>query len=442
MMTQVPRRSSDFLVLALLLAALLGPADVAAQEAIVPLQFSYSDPGARSLGFGGAFVALADDATAAFANPAGLVQLLRPEISIEGRRWDYSTPYTLGGRLEGQASGNGLDNTDGLRTAKSGDEVTGLSFLSFAYPGEDWSIAVFRHELANFDFSSETQGFFLGGTDCCQNRDVDQRASTDVELVGYGLSAAYRLSDAFDLGLGVVYYDASIDTAVTQFAIDDDSLESIFGRNSYLPENSIIGQTTHADSDDWTLTGGFLWRPSPNWSIGGVYRQGPKIDSDAVLIAGQAVDFGVPPGGVLARGSVEIEFPDYYGLGFAYRAADGDLTLSFQWAHVEYSSIADSLDLDDQNIDDVDELHLGGEYVFLGSTPIVAVRLGMWWEPDHQLQAKSDAEPRTRALLRGGDDQMHYAAGVGVAMQKFQIDLGVDLADRVNTLSLSTIYSF
>lgn len=36
-------------------------------------QFSFSNPGARSLGFGGAFVALADDATASFANPAGLV---------------------------------------------------------------------------------------------------------------------------------------------------------------------------------------------------------------------------------------------------------------------------------------------------------------------------------------------------------------------------------
>ena len=37
--------------------------------------------GARALGFAGAFVAIADDATAASWNPAGLVQLERPEIS-------------------------------------------------------------------------------------------------------------------------------------------------------------------------------------------------------------------------------------------------------------------------------------------------------------------------------------------------------------------------
>ena len=47
------------------------------------LETSFSSPGARSLSLGGAFVAMADDATAAFANPSGLVQLARPEVSIE-----------------------------------------------------------------------------------------------------------------------------------------------------------------------------------------------------------------------------------------------------------------------------------------------------------------------------------------------------------------------
>jgi hypothetical protein len=37
---------------------------------------------------------------------------------------------------------------------------------------------------------------------------------------------------------------------------------------------------------------------------------------------------------------------------------------------------------------------------------------------------------------------MHYAAGLGVAMRRFQIDLAVDFADRVDTVSLSAIYSF
>ena len=97
--------------------------------------------------------------------------------------------------------------------------------------------------------------------------------------------------------------------------------------------------------------------------------------------------------------------------------------------------------LDDQTIDDADELHLGGEYVFLGSTPIIAVRLGAWLDPDHQMRATSD-ELLIRALLPRGEDEMHYTAGLGIVMQNFQIDLGVDFSDRVDTVSVSAIYNF
>jgi len=40
--------------------------------------------GARAMGIGGAFIAIADDATAASWNPGGLIQLKRPQISFVG----------------------------------------------------------------------------------------------------------------------------------------------------------------------------------------------------------------------------------------------------------------------------------------------------------------------------------------------------------------------
>ena len=65
----------------------------------------FTNPGARSIALGGAFAAIADDATAAFANPAGLVQILRPEISAEIRGTGSSGPFDsalsrLSSRLE------------------------------------------------------------------------------------------------------------------------------------------------------------------------------------------------------------------------------------------------------------------------------------------------------------------------------------------------------
>ncbi len=58
--------------------------------------------GARALGMGGAFIAIADDATAASWNPAGLAWLVRPEMSVV---YDYSTGEydTWADRIESHA---------------------------------------------------------------------------------------------------------------------------------------------------------------------------------------------------------------------------------------------------------------------------------------------------------------------------------------------------
>src|SRR4051812_50084774 len=66
-----------------------------------PVQFDFVTPGARALALGGAFIAAADDATAAFTNPAGLAFLARTEVSFEARYRQGETPYLSGGRVSG-----------------------------------------------------------------------------------------------------------------------------------------------------------------------------------------------------------------------------------------------------------------------------------------------------------------------------------------------------
>jgi hypothetical protein len=138
-------------------------------------------------------------------------------------------------------------------------------------------------------------------------------------------------------------------------------------------------------------------------------------------------------------------YPDVYGLGIAYRSASGALTVAFEWDRVEYSTILDSLDpgLRDPGvgIEDGSELGVGAEYAFLASSPVIALRLGAWLDPDHRVRSVGD-EPFGRALLKSGGDQVHYAAGFGLAFKSLQIDLGIDLADSRTTASVSAIYSF
>src|SRR5258708_36399105 len=54
------------------------------QNVVLRNSFSPIGAGARGLGMGGAFIAVADDGTAASFNPAGLAQLRRTEFAVVG----------------------------------------------------------------------------------------------------------------------------------------------------------------------------------------------------------------------------------------------------------------------------------------------------------------------------------------------------------------------
>lgn len=62
-------------------------------HAALPASFTSLGNSARATGLGGAFVALADDVTAAYWNPAGLTQLERPAVSFLHRVTTIDTNY-------------------------------------------------------------------------------------------------------------------------------------------------------------------------------------------------------------------------------------------------------------------------------------------------------------------------------------------------------------
>lgn len=424
-----------------LLLGLLLPGSAVAQELPNTLEFSFSNPGARSLGLGGAFVALADDATAAFANPAGLVQLARPEISVEVRSWSYSTPFTEGGRLTGEPTGILLDDTTGLRTARAEDDVSDLSYLSYVYPRGRWALAVYRHQLASFEQFSETQGLFADQAAFPDSppRLSDLRTFAKLAIVNWGAAAAYRLSEAWSLGLGLSYHESELALDSSLWAVEDPAREeSLFGPNPFLPDRRLVSGIIDSESSDWSYTVGVLGQLSSRWSCAAFYRQGPGFDIRSDVFTGPGLAHLIPEGTSVDTDLSVFHLPDVFGFGLAFRPLDA-LTISFEWDRVEYSRIFE--DDDRRRLDDGEELHFGAEYVLIRAKSIIALRSGVWLDPDHRIRTISE-DLRDQALFPGGDDEWHVSLGLGLAFDRYQIDLGVDVSDLVDRVALSAIYSF
>ncbi len=65
------------------------------QRLEIPSTFNPVGSGARALGMGNAFIAVADDATAASWNPGGLIQLGCPEVSVVGAFFQIKICYPV-----------------------------------------------------------------------------------------------------------------------------------------------------------------------------------------------------------------------------------------------------------------------------------------------------------------------------------------------------------
>ena len=198
----------------------------------------------------------------------------------------------------------------------------------------------------------------------------------------------------------------------------------------------VFETSTEIVGTDTSVTAGLLWRPAARWRVGAFHRQEFTITSRGIVRAGPAAGPEVEPVSLFEGLWL---FPEAYGAGIAFQASGGRLTTSFEWDRVLYS--ANLRNDPDERIPDADELHLGGEYVFLDHTPVVAVRLGAWIDPDHRIQATVDHD-LFQALLPPGDDELHLSGGVGLAFDKLQVDFALDFSDPADTASISAVYTF
>jgi long-subunit fatty acid transport protein len=416
-------------------ALLLTPATAAAQTSLqIPLQFDFLNPGAKSLALAGAFSGLADDATATFANPAGLLQLGSSEVSIELRGTHTNTQFLQAGRLSGQITNQGTDTIQGPFFGDIEGSHTGVGFLAAVYspPSRRWVIAGYRHELVRVDQSFLSNGVFqIDAPTGVSFRDRPQQGVREVSITGYGVSGAYKLGPLVSIGGSITAYDFDMNTVFRRFLTD-----GFFGPPDLSKE---VSRGTQSGNDvSWAPTIGVLiGRESTRFGV--VYRRGASFDFTTV-------EDNSP-----ARTSV-FRVPDTLAFGGSFRVRP-PLLAAFEVTYVRYSRLREDFvtdqalavgHADNFTIDDGVEVHGGVQYAVTRWRFIPRFRGGAWFDPDHSVHftptGDASFDERLSTALSTGKNQVHGTGGVGLTFgSHFELNAGFDISSTTKIFSTSLI---
>jgi long-chain fatty acid transport protein len=374
--------------------------------------FRFNNPGARANGMGGAFIAVADDASAAYTNPAGLTVLTRPEVALEVKSTQTTTP------VRQPISFSGATQTYSVSKEDETNTVYDASFVSFSYPMERANITVFRHQLVNSSLDYDMN--ILYGN----SPGTPQQVNAKLKVATYGISYAHKVGDSLSLGMTVGFNQFDFDSTTVTYAGSPPTMSSEGGSN-----NAVSG------------TAALLWSPTERFSIGAVYHYNPKFN-----FRNQAYNSLGTPSSYQVEDNFKV--PDVIGLGLSYRFPFG-LTLAADVNYILYSQIQKDFILsngakqtppnvlgvqqsaDDFQLDDAYEIHAGLEYVFKISSTPAAARAGYTFKQAHQLywvgnpswvNAPSSVNLYTQQMPKG-DDEHVGSVGFGIVPDKnFQID--------------------
>jgi long-chain fatty acid transport protein len=416
------------------------------QTAQIPLQFDFLNPGARSLGLGSAFIAVADDATGAFTNPAGLTQILRPEASIEGRYRSLDTSFLSGGRLSGTVTNTGIDTINGAQYGVSGDTAFRPYFLSIVVPVGRASIAAHRHELVLQENSFLSNGPFqearIGSAVVNNVRNLGLAGDRSIKVDNYGVAAGFKVSNNVSLGADLAIYKFKVTSSFGALGFKSGPFSEAD------PATRGQGSTTTQSGSDTQIgfNAGVLVTVNPKVRVGAVYRTGTDFDFSQTSVVPsvsnttQTGQFRTPMVGGIG---VRVQPSDSWSFAVDYnRVQYSRLTTDYITFQVD-PTVASRVGIPDGN-----EFHLGSEYTFLKAPRTPTIRAGVWYDPKHAVEYSSDnsssaEDVRLRGVFPGGESLWHYCAGFGVPFSTlFEFNLGADIAKERRYVSASVVVRF
>ncbi len=387
--------------------------------------------GARALGQGNAFIAVADDATAASWNPGGLSQLEKPEISlaVEGFRRRSDTTSTTHPEIS---------STDTVSLAD-------LNYLSVVYPfrlgARNTVVSLnylkqYRFDAeGEFDFSlREPIGWGPGWLTYADGKhQFEQEGCFSSLSPAIGIDVTDRL--AVGLAVNVWNDDITGDSSFRRSNLEK-GLYGISYQGTALTRNvydTSLEDTYTVDSGT-SLTLGALYNISKRWTVGAVAKPPATLH---LTHEHEYIDAVTSTGSVDRETDADLQFPWVLGAGLAFRPTDpltlsADVTWS-QWSEYQVEENGEDLNpLSTQSIEtdecnDTVSVRLGAEYLVVREGYVVPLRCGVGYDPG---PAVDDAD-------------RYYSGTLGVGFQRgrYMIDLAYEMrvGQAVNGSSLMSL---
>lgn len=340
--------------------------------------FAIATHGAKAVGVGTAFVAMADDPSAVYYNPAGLAGLNDPEMYLGATALSPSTTF---------------ENAAGAKE-ETEDQVFVPPHLYAVYP------------YSSLTFGIGVYSPFGMGTRW-RDTGLTRYLATDSEsdTININPAVAMRVRPWLMLGAGIDYMRSK---AVLKKMVDQ---SSVGGGDAQF---SLSG-----DGNGWGYNAGFIILPDERLRFGVSYRSGIRVEYSGTVSLDNIAP-AVQPffGGASYKTSARtsIRFPDILTIGAAFKPSD-KTTVEVDFERTGWSSY-DRLDVDLENEvaaagftdsteakdwKDVWAIKAGIEY---RATERISLRGGYVYEnnpvPDHTLEPSLP-----------DSDQYDFSAGIG-----------------------------
>jgi len=334
--------------------------------------------GARALGMGGAFIAVADDATAASWNPAGLIQLETAEFSLVGS----DTTIQERTHFIGDASGS-------QRTRS-----TELNYFSFATPvqiGDSVSAVFSLNHQAMINFNRKVNYNLNLSAISTETNSFSQKGS----LSALSPAIAFQFSPSFSFGFTINWWN---DRLATRKGWSSEWKTVTTTTLAPLPPSSVttIESEKFSKISGVNVNLGLLWDVSEMITIGAVYKSPARIHANYDRTQTNDSTF---------HNNAVLHIPPSWGGGLALRLSDR-LTMDMDYYYTDWTKAtltkskvtkaangSNNIINETRNVYDTSatvgaskvkatsQYRIGAEYLFINPKSVVPLRGGFFYDP-------------------------------------------------------------